>query len=441
MACCLAGLAAPLALAQGPEPPLSLAAALALVEQHPLVAGRRAGVEAARAKADVAGLRAPWEVAGQVQNFGVVGNASGFGTNDPNVSGFDVVELSMELGRTIETGDKPGARRRVADAETALAESVLATDLNALRAGVSAAYYGAVAARSRLELAREVAATAGDFTAVAERRVKAGAASVAEVEAARATAARRGVELLTAEAGVDAADTALGAALGLDRPRQPGPDTLPVPQPGRELPTDLAVRIDGAPSLAAASRAVSVGEAAITAAELGARPDVRVGAGVRYMKEFDAMALVAGVSVPLGMAQRAAPAAAAARADRAVAEASALGARQRLAAEVRRLELDARTAAARYAAANDEIVPRTRAAVTVLERGYALGRFSWVELAAARQGVVDAESERIAAALAYREALAGLEALLGPLGPPAGAAPQAAAGVPAGSGSEPAARP
>jgi cobalt-zinc-cadmium efflux system outer membrane protein len=408
---------------------LSLEAALTLVDQHPLVAGRRAGVEAARAKADVAGLRAPWEVAGQLQNFGVISDSSSFGTGDGSASGLDVAEVSVELGTTIETGGKPAARRRVADGETALAQSVLTTDSLALRAGVTAAYYGAVAARARVTLARNVAAAATDATAAAARRVEAGASSVAEVEAARAAAARRTVELLTAEAGVAVADTAFGAALGLDRPRQPLADRLPEPRPDRELPSDLAARVANAPTLTAASLAVAVGEAAITAAELAARPDVRVGAGVRYMNEFDAMALVAGVSVPLGMAQRAAPAAAAARADRMVATASAEATRQRLAAEVRRLELDARTAAARFAAANDEIVPRYQAALAVLERGYALGRFSWVELAAARQAVIDAEAERIAAALAYREALAGLEALLGPLDQ-AGPTPQAASGVP-----------
>jgi cobalt-zinc-cadmium efflux system outer membrane protein len=140
------------------------------------------------------------------------------------------------------------------------------------------------------------------------------------------------------------------------------------------------------------------------------------------------------------MAQRAAPAAAAARADRLVAAASAESIRQRLAAEVRRLELDARTAAARFTAANDEIVPRYQAALAVLERGYALGRFSWVELAAARQAVVDSEAERITAALAYREALAGLEALLGPLDQ-AGPTPQATSGVPAATDFAPASRP
>jgi cobalt-zinc-cadmium efflux system outer membrane protein len=138
------------------------------------------------------------------------------------------------------------------------------------------------------------------------------------------------------------------------------------------------------------------------------------------------------VTVPLGTAQRAAPLAAAARADRDVAVASADRARQQLAARVRALELEARTAAARYQAVAGEILPRSRAAAELLERGYGLGRFSWVEVSAARQAVIDAEGERIAAALAYRDAVAGLEALLGPLDAAAPAAgDQVAAADPA----------
>jgi cobalt-zinc-cadmium efflux system outer membrane protein len=415
-----------------PSGPLSLAEATALVERHPLLAGRRAGVEAARSKAVAAGFSTPWEVTGDLTNFGIMGNASGFGTNDSSVTGFDVVEATMELGRTLETGGKPGARRRVADVETRLAEAALQADAWALRAGVIAGYWDAVAARQRLALARDVVASTAEFTAIADRRVQAGAASAAEAEAARAVAARRAVELMAAEASVAAADTAFGAALGAEGPREPSPASLPDPRPDRDLPADLAARIEQAPEVAAARLGVSLGEASIAAADLQAKPDVRVGAGVRYLREFDATAFMANVTVPLGTAQRAAPLAAAARADRDVAVASADRARQQLAARVRALELEARTAAARYQAVAGEILPRSRAAAELLERGYGLGRFSWVEVSAARQAVIDAEGERIAAALAYRDAVAGLEALLGPLDAAAPAAgDQAAAADPA----------
>jgi cobalt-zinc-cadmium efflux system outer membrane protein len=425
------------ALADGvPAGPLSLAEATAVVGQHPILAGRRAGVEAARSKAEFASFTTPWEVTGELMNFGILGEPDGFAIPDPVARGLDVVEITVGIGRTIETGGKPGARRRVADVETQLAEAALAADMWALRAGAAKGYWDAVAARQRLVLAREAAAAAAEFIATADRRVQAGAASAAEAEAARAIAARRSVEVLAAESGVAAADSAFGAALGAEGPREPAPARLPDPRPDRDLPADLAIRIDRSPELVAARLGVTLGEATVAAAELQARPDVRVGAGVRFLNEFDATAFMANVSVPIGTAQRAAPLAAAARADRAVAAATAERARQLLAARVRGLELDARTAAARFATVDGEILPRSRTATELLERGYALGRFSWVEVSAARQAVIDAEAERIAAALAYRDALVALEALLGPFDPTVPDAPAQAA-----AGSEAASRP
>lgn len=434
LATCLAATLAPAAGAAD-APPLSLPDALALVADHPLLAGRAAGVAAARARADVAGQTNPWEVTGNVSNFAVLGNASGFGTNE-SVQGFDVAEFTVELGRTVELGGKAGARRRVADAETELASAVLAVDRNGLESGVQLAWWEALVARERVTLARSFVAAADEFTAVADRRVQAGAASAAESEAARAIAARRRTELAAAEARVVAADTALGAALGVEGPRQPAPAPVPVPAPQRELPPDLGARLDAAPALAAARLGVAVGDASVTVAELAARPDVRLGAGVRFLKEFDATAFVAGVTVPLGTAARAAPGTAAARAERQVAEAQALRLRQQLAAEARALEIEARTAADRHRALEEEILPRSRAAVALLERGFGLGRFTFAELAAARQAVIDAEAERLDSALAYRRAVAGLVALVGPLDGPvpatAGAA-QPAAGTAAGA--------
>jgi cobalt-zinc-cadmium efflux system outer membrane protein len=440
LAACLAGSLPPVGEA-AEAPPLSLPEALALVADHPLLAGRAAGVAAARARADVAGQTNPWELTGNVNNFAVLGNASGFGTNE-SVQGFDVAEFTVELGRSFELGGKAGARRRVADAETELASAALAVDRYALESGVQQAWWEALVARERVALARTFVAAADEFTAVADRRVQAGAASAAESEAARALAARRRSELAAAEARVVAADTALGAALGTDGPRQPAVAPVPAPAPQRELPADLGPRIDAAPALAAARLGVAVGDASVTVAELAARPDVRLGAGVRYLKEFDATAFVAGVTVPLGTAARAAPGTAAARAERQVAEAQALRLRQQLAAEARALEIEARTAADRYRSLEDEILPRSRAAVTLLERGFGLGRFTFAELAAARQAVIDAEAQRLDAALAYRRAVAGLVALVGPLdaaAPVAGAA--AAAAQPAGAAAAGAARP
>jgi cobalt-zinc-cadmium efflux system outer membrane protein len=415
-----------------PSGPLSLAEATSLVEQHPLLAGRRAGVEAARSKAVAAGLSTLWEVTGDLTNFGLLGDATGFATSNSTERGFSVVEATVELGRTLEIGGKPVARRRVADVETRLAETALQADTWALRAGVTAAYWAAVAARQRLTLAREVAASTAEFTAIADRRVQAGAASAAEAEAARAVAARRAVEVLAAEAGVTAADTAFGVALGADGPREPAPASLPEPRPDQDLPADLMARVDQSPEVAAARLGVSLGEARIAVADLLAKPDVRVGAGVRFLREFNATAFMANVTVPLGTAQRAAPLAASARADRAVAAATADRVRQQVAARLRALELEARTAAARHQAVAGEIVPRSRAAAELLERGYGLGRFRWVEVSAARQAVIDAEGERITAALAYRDALAGLEALVGPLDAvPAAAEGQAGPAAPA----------
>jgi outer membrane protein, heavy metal efflux system len=135
--------------------------------------------------------------------------------------------------------------------------------------------------------------------------------------------------------------------------------------------------------------------------------------GVRRLEQFNDQALVFSLSVPLGMSEQAAPEIAAASADYT---------RIEFDAEARRLELrallfsiyqellHARTEARTL---REDVLPQAEENLQQTEKGFRIGRYSFLELSIAQAELLDIEREAIEAARDYHGYVIEIERLTG----------------------------
>jgi cobalt-zinc-cadmium efflux system outer membrane protein len=150
-----------------------------------------------------------------------------------------------------------------------------------------------------------------------------------------------------------------------------------------------------------------------------ARQDWTVGAGPRWIRQTESVALVATVSIPIGRFDRNEGNIARARADRARAEFAAEAAKLDRQRQLDRLLRDADLAAAEASAIRGDLLPRHRKALAQVREGYARGGFAFRDLQDAADRIIAAEDDYLAALAALRAAEAGIDRLTGRLAPAA----------------------
>lgn len=363
------------------------------VDGAPTVAAAAAGFDAAGSAMQGAALRPPWESSLSVENFAGGGEARGF----------DAAEVTVEVGRTLESPIKIQARIDGAQASLILAQA----DLNQARVerfeAALSAFFDAWAAQERIAIVREVTQRSDEVVSLAGRRVESGRSSEAELAMARSASAQARLELRSEESRSMHAKQAL--ALLLQQPRN-APAAVDWDGSLQSLDRWMPVQPVAVASAQAASQQA---KASVALAESQRIADWQVAAGVRRLEEMDTQALVFSVSRPWGSRDRARPAIDEASANLRRAEALAAAAAQdaqlqqhkyRAEIEVRRLELEA---------LRQTIIPEAEHALTVYRRGYGLGRFSLIEvtnaereLLAARLRTVDARRSLALAETGYR---------------------------------------
>jgi cobalt-zinc-cadmium efflux system outer membrane protein len=387
--------------AANPAPALDYAQALALArERAPRILAASARIDEARGQLTGASVL--------LRENPVLELAAGHRSSDEGSSfeGDVGVRQGLELG---------GRRRaRIAEAEAGVERAGADRDdaLRALLREVAAAFYAALAAESRLQLAAGSEGIAAEVARVAERRHRADEVPVLDLHVSRAALARARAERIEAEALSTAALGELRILLGMQ-------EAEPVAVRGDlhdarrfELP-ELLARAGQRADLRALEAELRAAEAGLRLARAEAWPELGVGA--RYEREERADVVLGEVALTLPVFER------------------GQGLRAESSARIRRLrlELDAARRAAGVEVETAFAVYTQRASAAreleagalplldeneaLARRSYEVGQIGLAELLFVRREVLDTRREHLERLLAAAIAAVDLEASAGVL--------------------------
>jgi cobalt-zinc-cadmium efflux system outer membrane protein len=335
-------------------------------------------------------------------------NAPGSGA----LAGFDGAELTLTLAGVLERGGKREARRALAAARIDAQGPAQAAARLDLLAEVARRYLELAALQARRPLLDDEQAQRRAMVAAARARFDAGAAPEAAALAAEAALAR-------AEVGRAALDDAEAfawrrlALLWTDSAPGAVPALSPLPQALPGLPGDDALRdaLARTPELQAFAAEERLREARLQLARSGGTPDLDWQLGIRRLQDGRDQALVASLSLPLGMDARAAPAIAGARAEQEALALERESAALRLEAVALEALAQARTQSALATRLSRDVLPRLESAAASAATAYRAGALAYLEWAAVQADVTATRIAILDARAAAQRALVELQRL------------------------------
>ena len=393
-----------------PEPvgALTLLQAQTLAVQHnPKLAAFGWEVRAGEARTLQAGLFANPEIEIEVENFAGSGE----------LQGFQGAEITIHLRQLIELAGKRGKRARVA----ALERDLTAWDYEAARLDVltqvTQAFVEVLSAQERLALNAELVRLAEQVFSTVAERVKAGKVSPVEETKASVELSTSRMALVRAQRDLEAARKRLVAAWGGSTPAfasaQGTLEAIAAIPPAEQLTERLMQN----PEIARWAIEMAQRRATVELAKARRIPDPTIGGGFRHARETGDNALVMSVSMPLPVFDHN--------------QGGFLEARYQLAKseeERRAAEIQGRASLAEaYAALSsafgeattlkNEVLPGAQRAFDAASEGYRQGKFGFLDVLDAQRTLFEARGRYLEALVAYHQAVAEVERLIGePLG-------------------------
>lgn len=376
--------------------PLTLEEAIAkAVEAAPSIRANQAAIAGARAGRVQAGVRPNPTVTVEGENL--------VGSGPYNV--FGQAEITGTYSQTIERGGKRDARVAFAERDIGVAEASSRVGRLELVSAVQRAFLDTVIAGYVVEIAETRLGVEIEMQREALRRVR-GYKDPLFVEtsaSARVTQARLNLaEAQAREAGAKAALAAFWNGQADDV------ETVGEVMSGVPVARQLAVA-DADLARAEAARA----SAAVTVEQTRARRDYTVSGGARFLRGTNDVALVAGVTIPLGRFDRNQGNIARAQAEKLrielTAEAQRLDRLRRLAS----LGAEADSARTRADAIVRDVYPQTTKALQQVRDGYARGGFTFRDMQGAADAIIQAQAEWLDAVTRYRDLQTEIDRLTG----------------------------
>lgn len=404
--CCVL-LAMPLAIAAAPAGSGALTldeVVERVLEGSPGLKAAAYDMQAAAARVDTALQAPPLRASLELENFAGTGN---------DTERLDALEATLSLGRVLETGGKSHLRGEFARQKADFLRNEQDAERLDVLAEAARRFLQVVSDQERLHIAEDATELAERTQAIVDQRVNVGKTPTAERSKARIAYAQAELDLEHAHHQLASSRLSLATTWG---------DTEPLFGKARadlfELPAvesfaQLASHLERNPDLVVLATAERVSEAREQLARASRKPDVEVSAGVRYLNRPDEGALVVQATVPLGTRRRAGPG---------IEEAHARHQREPLLLEQRRLELFSTLFSlhqellhARILAETlrNRIIPEAQRALNDYEKGYAAGRYSFLELADAQRSLLEAQDESISAAGDYHRYRIEIDRLTG----------------------------
>jgi len=395
------------AVAQPPPSPIStpeltLAEAIAsALERNPDLRATRYELTAAQGRITQAGLRINPTLDLELENFAGTGDVHGIG----------VMETTLSVGQVIELGNKRDLRVAVAESDRGvIVQAQRARELDVL-SDVARAFIVVVTAQERQRFAQEATALAQNTLGALTERVNAARSPIAEQSRARIALTRAMIEEQRAGSTLQAARASLAALWGDGEPLfgRASADLFRFEEPRPFEAVVEAAQLT--PDFLAFASEARLREAELRLAQARARPNIAVSLGVRRLEDSDDFGFVAGFSRDLAVRDRNQGAIFEARARIAQTNAEQQAALTRVRAIL--FSLYSEMSAARLLAETlrNEAVPQAQTALSQVQAGYDVGRFSFLELATAQQELLQLRAAAIDAAADYHSLKADLERL------------------------------
>lgn len=345
----------------------------------------KAEVSAARSERAIAALRPADTLSLDMEDFPGIGIARNI----------DNLQITGRFSRVWERGGKMDARLALAESSVGVAEAMFSAANFEIRTEIEILYAEAALTQRRVGLACEKVAIAREFETSVNKRVE--AARDPLLAGAKATSER-----LQAEAEVrhyDAKAENLRGALGAYWKHQTDfqddflidPDYLVTLRPSQnvtfaDLYSPAFDRLD-------AERDQTLAQ--IDLERTKAVPDVTWNVGVRKFGYQEDLAILGGVSVPLGTRQRSSASVAKAHADQRRIDVERQALEQQLRRQAAEYRRQARNAAEEISEIDALLIPAATQAVTLAQDGYDRGAFSYLDIVDAQRSVAALREERL----------------------------------------------
>jgi len=376
--------------------PITLDEAIAkAIAAAPSIRANEAAIVAAQAGRIQAGVRPNPTVTVEGENL--------VGSGSYNV--FGQAEITGTYSQTIERGGKRDARVAYADRDIGVAEASSRVTRLELVSAVQRAFLDVVVAGYVVEIAETRLGVELEMQREALRRVRGYKDPLFVETSASARVTQAQLNLTEARAREVAARAGLAAYWGGS---------------GEEIETEGEVMsgIPAARQLAEADMALAQAEAdrasaAIALEQTRARQDYTVSVGARFLRGTNDVAVVAGVTIPIGRFDRNQGNIARAQAEKLrielTAEAERLDRLRRLAS----LGAEADSVRARADAIVREVYPQTTKALQQVRDGYVRGGFSFRDMQDAANAIIQAQAEWLDAVTRYRDLQTEIDRLTG----------------------------
>lgn len=376
--------------------PITLEQAISkAVDAAPSIRANEASIAAARAGRVQAGVRPNPTVTVEGENL--------VGSGPYNV--FGQAEITGMYSQTIERGGKRDARVSYADRDISVAEASSRVARLELVSAVQRAFLDVVITGYVVEIAETRLGVEIEMQREALRRVRGYKDPLFVETSASARVMQARLNLAEALARRSGARAALAAFWNGN-----ADDVETIGEVMSSVPAarQLAVADD---ELAQAEAARA--SAAVSVEQTRSRPDYTVSGGARFLRGTNDVALVAGVTIPLGRFDRNQGNIARAQAEKLrielTAEAQRLDRLRRLAS----LGAEADAARARADAIVLQVYPQTTKALQQVRDGYARGGFTFRDMQGAADAIVQAQAEWLDAVIRYRDLQTEIDRLTG----------------------------
>ncbi len=320
---------------------------------------------------------------------------------------------TVQINQRIELGGKREARMQLADSEKAAAEAGVTAALAALRYQLLINFNELLLAQQRVDFASQTHALATQALDAANKRVQAGKVPPLEASRAQVAQANAAMELEQARALTRVAQHNLaalwggrGAELGLAS----GDFLTTTAAPTAE---QLDQRLDEAPAMVLAQRALAQSQAASAVERSKRVQDPTVSLGVKRARDVGRNQVFVGVSIPLPLFDRNAG-------NQLQALRKVDQAEQQL--QDQRLQLQAQVFAARQqwissnqqvALLQSQVIPTAQSAYELAVRGFSLGKFSFLDVLDAQRSLFDSRRQLLDQLMASHRARAEIERIFG----------------------------
>lgn len=359
-------------------------------------------IQAQQARFTQAQLRPNPELDLRVENF--------LGSGD--FDGVDAAETTLSIGWVLERG-KLEQRVGAARAGVSLIESEAEIQRLDVMAETARLFLASLANQERLILTREAVTFSKKTRDVVKERVDAGRAPNADLSRAEAELARARLISEDIEHELVTSNHRLSSQWN-----QFAPDFLAVEGDIYRLPTPdsfaaLLARLDKNPDISMFLTQYRLREAELRLAEVEAKPDWRISAGIRRLELTNDNAFVAGITIPLTMRNKNQGRIAEARAKMAMADAHQAATRLQIETQLFAVYQRLQHSLHRTRTLREEILPRMEKALADTQKAYASGRYDYFELKLLQAEVLNTRTDLVEASIDAHTHLIEIERLTG----------------------------